>query len=340
MKRIPAAEAWFHGAVSLEHREGGIKPWRIPFADYDLYPPGGIGGKAEICSGVRLRLSTDSEKLHISFAPLAEAAVMDCLVNGVLLRSLKLSAGRTGADFGRLPAGVKELEIYLPHNTGITIMGLQVSIGAFCEPLADTRPRWVTYGSSITQCVAAASPSRTWPAIVSGACGFNLTNLGFSGNCHMEPMIGRLICDLPADLITVCVGVNIYGAATVSPRMFSPLLIGLLETIREGHPYTPILVISPIYGTIRETEVNPLGFTLPLMRTEIRQTVDLLCRRGDCHLYYLDGLDWMGQGDKALLTDGLHPGSEGYEVMGRRFSELLQASFLTNRQTNIQDNQG
>jgi hypothetical protein len=319
-------EKWFHGAVSLEHREEGIKPWRIPFADYDLYPPGGIGGKAEICSGVRLRFRTDSAELFISFAQLDEAAAMDCVVNGRLFQTLRLPAGETAAEFKGLPGGIKELEIYLPQNTGITVTGLQAGAEAICEPLTDPRPKWITYGSSITQCVAASSPSRTWPAIAAGASGFNLTNLGFSGNCHMEPMIGRLIRDLPADIISLCVGVNIYGAATVSPRMFTPLLIGLLETIREGHPETPLLVISPIYGTVRETEDNLLGFTLPHMRTEICRTVDMLRQRGDSRLYYMDGLDWLGQADEGLLTDGLHPGPGGYEVMGSRFPELLRVS--------------
>lgn len=330
MRQLSVTEEWFHGAVSLEHRKEGIKPWRIPFTDYDLYPPGGIEGKAEICAGVRLRFRTDCVEFILSFAPLAEAAAMDCLVDGQLFRTLGLPAGETWADFRGFPEGIKVLEIYLPQNTGITITGLQADAEAVCEPLPDARPKWVTYGSSITQCVAASSPSRTWPAIAARACGFNLTNLGFSGNCHMEPMIGRLIRDYPADLISVCVGVNIYGAATVSPRMFSPLLIGMLETIREGHPKTPLLVISPIYGTIRETEENLLGFTLPLMRTEIRRTVDSLRQRGDGYLYYADGLDWLGQADEAFLTDGLHPGAEGYEAMGGRFPELLQASIRTN----------
>nr|WP_245368535.1 SGNH/GDSL hydrolase family protein [Paenibacillus silagei] len=208
----------------------------------------------------------------------------------------------------------------------MTISGLAIDDDAVAEPLADLRPRWVTYGSSITQCVAASSPSWTWPVIAAGEIGYHLTNLGFSGNCLMEPMAGRLIRDLPADLITLCVGVNIYGAVSSSPRMFKPLLIGLLETIREKHTETPMVVISPIYGTERETEENPLGFTLPLMRREIADTVKLLQARGDRHLHYLDGLEWFGPADGELLTDGLHPGPEGYELLGSRFGGRLAAA--------------
>ncbi|QQZ58662.1 GDSL family lipase [Paenibacillus sonchi] len=326
MKQLPLTDEWFHGAVSLEHREDGIKPWRIPYADYELYAPEGIGGKAEICAGVRLRLRSDSAEVAVSFLPLADAAAMDCLVAGQLFLTLSLPAGATEALFSGLPAGINDLEIWLPQNIGMTVTGLRIGSGAAGDPLPDRRPRWITYGSSITQCVAASSPSRAWPAIAAADCGWNVTNLGFSGNCHMEPMIGRLIRDLPADFISICVGVNIYGAGTLSPRMFKPLLIGLLETIRDRHKETPLLVISPIYGTVRETEPNPLGFTLPMMREDIRQTVELLRERGDRQLYDLDGLSWFGPEDEAFLPDGLHPGAEGCELLGRRFRALQQTA--------------
>ncbi|ASA26160.1 GDSL-type esterase/lipase family protein [Paenibacillus donghaensis] len=188
---------------------------------------------------------------------------------------------------------------------------------------ADTPPRWITYGSSITQCVAASSPSRTWPAIAAAAAGYNLTCLGYSGNCHLEPMVARMIRGLPAALITLCVGVNVYGAGTLSPRTFQPALIGLLETIRERHRDTPLLVISPLYGSERETDENKLGFTLPLLRKEIAATVALLQQRGDNHLAYRDGLEWLGAEDAALLPAGLHPDAAGYELLGARFMERI-----------------
>ncbi|MEC0310949.1 SGNH/GDSL hydrolase family protein [Paenibacillus lautus] len=327
MKQLPLTDEWFHGAVSLEHREEGIKPWRIPYMDYELYPPAGIDGKAEICAGVRLRLRTDSTEVAVSFAPLADAAAMDCVAGGELCQTLSLAVGATEALFSGLEDGIKDLEIWLPQNIGITVNGLRISAHAVGVPLPDIRPRWITYGSSITQCVGASSPSRAWPAIAAEACGFSLTNLGFSGNCHMEPMIGRLIRDLPADFISICAGVNIYGGGTLSPRMFKPLLIGLLETIRDKHRDIPLLVISPIYGTVRETQLNSLGFTLPIMREFIRETVELLRARGDRQLFYQDGLNWFGPEDEAFLTDGLHPGAEGYELLGRRFHDLHEFAF-------------
>lgn len=335
MKQLPLTDEWFHGAVSLEHREDGIKPWRIPYMDYELYPPAGIDGKAEICAGIRLRLRTDSTEVAVSFAPLADNAAMDCVAGRALCETISLPTGATEALFSGLGDGTKDMEIWLPQNIGMTVTGLRIGAQAIGVPLPDTRPRWITYGSSITQCVGASSPSRAWPAIAAEAAGFSLTNLGFSGNCHMEPMIGRLIRDLPADFISICAGVNIYGGGTLSPRMFKPLLIGLLETIRDKHKDTPLLVISPIYATIRETQLNSLGFTLPMMRELIRETVELLRARGDRQLFYQDGLNWFGPEDEAFLTDGLHPGAEGYELLGRRFRNLHEIA-LRAVQRNVQ----
>ncbi len=322
MKSLLLTEDWFFGAVSLEHTEVGIKPWRIPYQDYGLFPPGGIEGKAAICAGIRLRLRSDSEIIALSFTPLEDAARIDCVV-GEQLYSVDLVQGMTEAVFRDLPAGMKEITVYLPQNIGMTITRLQISAHAEAAYLPDLRPKWVTYGSSITQCVAASSPSRTWPAIAAEAGGYNLTCLGYSGNCHLEPMVARLIRDLPADVITLCVGINVYGAATLSPRVFKAALIGMLETIRDKHTSTPIVVISPIYGTERETVENVLGFTLPMMREDISQTVELLQQRGDHHIFYRNGLDWFDDLDQNQLSDGLHPDAAGYELLGSRFMERI-----------------
>ncbi|WP_438347951.1 SGNH/GDSL hydrolase family protein [Paenibacillus sp. FA6] len=322
MKSLPLTDEWFFGAVSLEHTEAGIKPWRIPYQDYELYPPDGINGKAAICAGVRLRLRSDSTIVALSYTPLEDQATLDCIADGKLY-SVKRAQGSTEVVFEGLPVGMKEIEIYLPQNIGLTISGLKIEVASQFEVSPDVRPKWVTYGSSITQCVAASSPSRTWPAIASVEGGYNLTCLGYSGNCHLEPMIARLIRDLPADVITLCVGINVYGAASLSPRTFKPALIGMLDNIREKHTTTPLFVISPIYGSEREVEENELGFTLPMMREDIRQTVELLQQRGDHHIFYRDGLEWFDGSDEEYLSDGLHPDAAGYELLGSRFMERI-----------------
>jgi GDSL-like Lipase/Acylhydrolase family len=102
------------------------------------------------------------------------------------------------------------------------------------------------YGSSITQCRTAASPSRTWPALLARELDLDLTCLGFGAQRHLDPLIAREIGGTSPDVITTCVGINIYGQGTVNARSFVPAILGFIATIRDTCPDVPMLVISPI----------------------------------------------------------------------------------------------
>ncbi|MCY9670462.1 hypothetical protein M5X11_37145 [Paenibacillus alginolyticus] len=124
MKNILLTDDLFRGAVSLEHTSEGIKLWRIPYQDYDLYPPNGIDNKAAICAGIRLSFHTDATAVVVKFSPMAEAARLDCLVNGELFAATGITAGDTEVAFSALDQGPKELAIFLPQNTSMTISSL------------------------------------------------------------------------------------------------------------------------------------------------------------------------------------------------------------------------
>ena len=59
------------------------------------------------------------------------------------------------------------------------------------------------------------------------------------------------------------------------------------------------------------------------MRGEIKRSVDILISVGDKNLYYFDGLDILGADDAHLLHDGLHPNTEGYELMAKNIIKML-----------------
>lgn len=321
---IIPTEEWFAGAVSVERKEDGVKPWRIRHEEYELYPPNGIDGQAGICAGVRLRFHTDSASIVLRFQAVDLDLVIDCVVGGELFGTVDLPVGSVSAEWRGLPPGAKDVEIWLPQRGHMTIAGLELEPGATAAPgPSDERPKWVTYGSSITVCGSATSPTLTWPAIAAKELDVNLTCLGFSGNCALEPMVARLIRDLPADLITLCVGVNVHGANTLSARTFLPAVIGLVRIIRERQPVTPIILVSPIYATSRETKPNLLGMTLEDYRNQVAEAADILQRNGDRFLTYRDGRAWFGEADAGFLPDGLHPDAEGYKLMGSRFADLV-----------------
>lgn len=324
LKRISVSDEMVQGAISLERTEQGVKPWRIPYGEFDLFPPNGLTGHAETPAGVRIRFATDSERVLLHIAPDSKERLFDCVIDGSIHETRSLPPGEKNVLFEHLPGTSKTIEIYLPQTSSVTVSGLGIAESASFAIPPDARPRWVTYGSSISQCVDAASPAQTWPAIVAREQGYRLTCLGYRGNCHLEPMVARMIRDLPADCISLCLGINVYGSMSLSVRTLRAMVIGFIKIVREKHKETPLLVVSPIVSPPREKVKNAVGLTLEHIRSEIAAAVEALQRHGDGRLHYMNGLDWLGERDAGLLPDELHPSAEGYRLMGKVFGQRLQ----------------
>jgi hypothetical protein len=311
----------WHGAVSLQQTDQWTMPWRAPYADRILFPTP-LLERAAMPAGVRLAFLSDTTHIAGTIDPQADNSRLDLCCDGNRVGSVEL-ARRDSFQFDNLKSGEKLIELWLPQYGSFRLKSLQLSDGASVEPFEETRPRWITYGSSITQCRAAESPIYTWPAIVAREHGLNLTCLGYGGQCHLDPMVARMIRDLPADYISICAGINIQGASSLSPRTFRPAIIGSVQTIREKHPDIPLVLISPIYSPPRENHPNVVGFNLKLMREEVAAAVNVLRTHGDANIHYLNGLELFGAKYAHLLPDELHPNAEGYKVMGRNFLEKV-----------------
>jgi hypothetical protein len=315
------------GAVSLQREAAWVMPWRVPFEERGLYPAP-LLERAAMPAGVRLAFRSNTTIVAGAVEPQAEGAPIDLCINGELIGSQPLS-GQEGFRFEGLPPGDKLIELWLPQFGAFRLRWLELSDGATMGEAMDDRPRWITYGSSITQCRAAASPTQTWPAIVARERGLNLTCLGYGGQCHLDPMIARLMRDLPAAFLSMCVGINIYGAASLGPRTFGPGIIAFVQIVRERHPDTPFAIMSPIYSPPRETKPNAVGFTLQAMREEVASAVEVLRAHGDRNVHYVDGLRVFGPDLAHLLPDELHPNAEGYRRMARNFLREVAAPLFS-----------
>ena len=343
MRALPLIDGpiTFEGAVDVRAGAGYVRPFRLPVADLDLHHPA-LVFMASCPSGVRLRFRTDSTTVALDveqrFAPGYTAAtpVYDATVDNRLVATASAPGAEERVVLDGLPDGDKVLEIWLPMYPGIRLRSVEVADGASAEPSPDERTRWITYGSSITHGMEAHGPARTWPATAARILDVHLTSLGFAGQAHLDPLVARTIARLPADRITLKVGINVHNGATLRERTFAPLVHGFLEAVRDGHPTTAITLISPILSPSREdgvvtertlldgsTETLTGELTLRRMRAILADLVDTRVARGDVHLSYLDGTELFGADptDIDLLPDGLHPNGDGYELIGRRFAE-------------------
>jgi lysophospholipase L1-like esterase len=305
----------WHGHISLEQTPEYSRPWRIPFEKRALFHPD-LAARASMQAGVRLSFHSDTRTLSGKIVPFEGAQNVDLYVDGEFSGT---SECRSTFSFDDLPSGEKLLELWLPQRGDFALRELEIDDGATLAPHEDTRPRWVVYGSSITHCGEAASPSQTWPAVVARGRNLHLTCLGYGGQCHLDPQIALMMRDLPADYLTMKIGINIQGNGSLNARSFGANLIGFVQILREKHPSTPLALVSPIYSFDRETTANAVGWSLQDYRDAVQSAAQTMRENGDENLIYVSGLDLFDETLGHLMPDKLHPNAEGYRTLGENF---------------------
>jgi lysophospholipase L1-like esterase len=318
----------WRGVISLQQEAGWFQPWRLPAGELSLHPAA-LVDRASRAAGVRLVLRSDADWLQGEVEPCSEPGRLDlCLGSGPgsgINNRIHASIDLQDADSFRfeLPSGHKEITLWLPQDAPFRLRRLLLPAGSTLEQPAPPGPRWITYGSSITQAREAASPAQTWPASVARSLNLDLTCLGFSGECHLDPLVARVIRDRPADFVSLSAGINIEGGSSMTLRTFSSSLTGFLSIIRERHQHVPLLVFSPIWSPARETTPNAAGLDLELIRSEVKAVVERFQALGDGNMHHHDGLAVFGPELAEFLPDGLHPDAEGYRRLAGNF--LAQA---------------
>ena len=373
----PIPPELIHGAVELEVTDAGLLPQRLPAWARAQCPDVQLALAVAQPAGVRLAFRTAASSVELLVLPTKRRygkmaprpdGIYDVLVDGQLVRQasapggkildIDMISGATGVRpgepqllrFADLPPGEKTVEIWLPHDETTELVSLRAD--APVSPLGITgQRRWLHHGSSISQGSNATHPTGIWPAVAANLAGVDLLNLGFGGNALLDPFTARTIRDLPADLISLKLGINLVNTDLMRVRAFGPAVHGFLDTIREGrHRTTPLLVISPTWCPIHETTPGPTMFdgkameqgrllframgndaerrqgklTLGVIREQLQKIVAQ--RAGaDAHIHYLDGSALYGAADNARLPlpDALHPDAQTHQLIGERFHERV-----------------
>ncbi|MHC5906777.1 SGNH/GDSL hydrolase family protein [Streptomyces sp. S6] len=372
----PVTADLIRGALDLEPTpDGGLVPHRLPPRARARNTDPQLAAVEAQPSGVRLAFRTRATDIEVEVLPTTRVypglpprppAYYDLLVDGEPAARAAATGGdtltvdmTTGVSeltpgppgtvrFTGLAGRLKDVEIWLPYAQRTELRTLRTD--APIEPAAPSpHPRWLHHGSSISHGTDAASPTAVWPAVAARLAGLDLLNLGFGGAAMLDPFTARAIRDTPADLITLKVGINIVNADAMRMRAFGPAVHGFLDTIRDGHPDTPIVLISPIHCPIHETTPGPATLDLEafaegrlrfaatgdpeevgrgrLTLVTIREALERIVgerAREDSQLAYLDGRELYGPHDTDLpLPDALHPDTETHGRMGERFAERV-----------------
>ncbi|WP_369387011.1 GDSL-type esterase/lipase family protein [Streptomyces sp. CG1] len=375
MHTTPLTPELLRGALELERTAHGLLPHRLPARARAQCADPQLAMAESQPSGVRLVFRTRATTVELDTLPTKRVYIgapprpegrYDLVVDGRPAGSCSVAGGHTLAidlttgsaehrpgpvgtlRFTGLPDTVKVVEIWLPYDETTELVTLRTD--APVEPVPDRGGKvWLHHGSSISHGSAAASPTTTWPALAASLGGVELVNLGLGGSALLDPFTARALRDTPADLISVKLGINVVNADLMRLRAFGPAVHGFLDTIREGHPDIPLLVISPILCPMHEDTPGPtlmdvsvlqegrLQFratgdpaekasgklTLGVVREELARIVRERAAE-DPHLHHLDGRELYGEADcgELPLPDGLHPDAAAHRRMGERFAAL------------------
>ncbi|MBK5992827.1 lipolytic protein G-D-S-L [Streptomyces sp. MBT58] len=307
--------------------DGGLLPLRMPLDRLDTTLSANLARLARTTAGVRFAVRTDAASIELEVENSPGGSPLDVRVDGLLAHRWTGGPGRHRIAFALPGGGARpaEVEVWLPHLSATRIAAVSLA-GHLSPPDAVDRPgaRWVVYGSSIVHCMYAAGPSETWPALVAAEHGWRLRNLGLAGEAYLDPLLARTIRDAPADLITLELGINAYIRGGFTARTWGPAVCGFVETVRDGHPDTPVVVLTSLAAPGREQAVNSAGMTLVETRTATARAVRVLQRLGDRALHLVDGLTLVPVADAAeVYADGLHPTPEGEYVLADRIGAAL-----------------
>lgn len=373
LRSIPLAPGLVHGVAELEPSARGLVPHRLPaWARAQVPDPQLLMAEGQP-SGVRIAFRSPATVVELDVVatkrlypgmPPRPDGVLDLVVDGRLVDRAGVTEGdtvtidlATGTSettrgpvatmrFEGLDPRDKDVELWLPHLETTELVDLRTD--APVEALGDRgRRTWVHHGSSISQGSGADRPTTTWPALAARLAGVDLVNLGLAGSALLDPAVGRVLRETSADLLSIKMGINVVNADLMRRRAFGPALHGLLDTVRDGHPDIPLLVVTPLHCALHEDTPGPAAFDLDALaegRLSFRATGDpagvvagaltlgvvreemarVVAQRSatDPNLHLLDGLTLYGADDETRLPlpDRLHPDAATHRLVGERFA--------------------
>lgn len=332
--QVPSAHLEIDGLPWFAENGGELS--RLPVKLKDSYREP-VWELAQSPSGGRIRFRTNSTTLAIrlEYPGPPDAKNMhafgqtgvDLYVNGtyrdtaIAGRDSKPGLVQEHSFYKDKPRAYREITLYLPLYMPVKVLGIGIDADAEIQapkPFALNKPI-VFYGTSITQGGCASRPGMSYQAILGRMLNVDFVNLGFSGNGKGEPELARAVASIDAAYFVLDFAQNNPSVESLA-QVYQPFI----ETIRNKHPETPILVITPIFGAHEAWSPDP---RLDGMRALIRGVAAQRIAAGDKNIQIIEGTDLIGPSRVDGLVDGTHPNDLGFEWMAEglaaRISKVL-----------------
>ena len=198
---------------------------------------------------------------------------------------------------------LREYKIFLPLYDGLKNIEIGIDNSSFIrKPRKSEKKPIIFYGTSITQGACASRPGMAHTNIISRKLDRNVINFGFSGNGRMEQPISELISESDPTFYVIECMPNMYPSDMVTSNT-----IPLVDTIRNKHPNTPIILVDLFISPLTVLDNNADKGTYE-MNNALKTEYEKMISNGYDNIIYLEssnalGYDFEGTVDAVHFTD-------------------------------------
>ena len=168
------------------------------------------------------------------------------------------------------------------------------------------------YGSSITQGGCASHPGASYQAIISRRLDTDFCNLGFSGGCRAEEVLGEHFASLPMSIFVLDYDHNAPDIDYLRATHYT-----FYELLRKKRPELPIVMISAADQFLKGYKER---------REVIRDSYNRAVQNGDKNVYFIDGGEiYRDFGVDYCVVDTVHPNDLGFLCMANAIEPVIKA---------------
>lgn len=294
----------------------------------------------KLTSGGQVHFVTNSSKLVIhakvnnvamlSGMTLVGQAGFDCYVGTnyddlLFYNTARFEIGKTEYEFTLFenqPVKDKLVVINFPLYASVEIVYFGIDEDKYIKmPKEDLSKnhKIVIYGTSITQGGCASRPGLLYTNILSRHLKGEFINFGFSGNAFGENVFAKIM----AEINDVTMFIIDYEANGGTNGKLALTLEDFINTIREKHPLTPIVIVSRIkylFDDLNE-EQNKKREQIRLFQANVVKKYQKL---NDDHIYYINGQKLLGKKYDEYTIDSIHPNDLGFMKIAESLEKELK----------------
>ena len=188
-----------------------------------------------------IEMKTDSQKISFEYKFLWKGSEdsFELMVDGLITKiDYVKDVKEEGKLEWQLPAGMKNLVIYLPADATILIRNFEIDSKAE-RPVKNEKVLWL--GDSITQGFGPLRSAQTYVSVANRLLNYDIINQGIGGYVYDKKSLLKMP-DYTPDKIIVALGTNQYGSETMKD------VEEYYETLMSVYGNEiPVLCISPLW---------------------------------------------------------------------------------------------